>query len=725
MKTRNLWLVLGVSVAVILAAALVLLPAAGATRSASADSCAVTHIVEYGETAALIARQYGISVAELARANDLENPNWIYAGQSLCIPEGGDASETTTETTTTQPANGNTTICVDGQVIDTAHKAIAGLTVLAGDGSAAGQKAVSDENGNFSFDGLTPGEWTFRVEYPDSWDQVTPAEFKVQVDYGRIGCYQVRFKLRPLGCVIVTKVNGDGQPLAGWPVSVSGPVDPEATTDANGAARFDGLLPGSYVVEETVLYPWKALSPTSVAVEVKPAREQDDCAKVEFKNEKQKTSCIIGQKVDDQHKPIAGWKIHARSAEGLEVDPQVTDKDGNFLFDNLTLGTWTLSEDVQDGWTPITPAEFSVMLTKESKSPECVTVRFKNRPPDLCAEGYKVDENGVGLAGWTVVAYSESDPALQLKATTDSKGYYRFNGLTLDNWVFEVQPQVGWTAIDTDFVKIPIKAGEYCTQVPIFRNQSPRGCIEGYKRDGADRKIGLPGWSISVQPVGGGIITTAKTDGTGYFRFDNLPVGEYEVWETAQAGWAPVTPTKYVVKLEPKDKYTCEPVEFINKQVARDICIDGYKLDEYGKVGLPGFAVTAKNAATGDVLEAKTDGLGYFRFGKLDSGKYEIAVAEQEGWTPVGASMQTVTVDWPPKLTCTTVKFYDEQVGPSTPAPDPAPDDGTCSSYYTVKYGDTLADIAAVQGTTASALKAANSLDNADLIYTGQELCIP
>ena len=36
----------------------------------------------------------------------------------------------------------------------------------------------------------------------------------------------------------------------------------------------------------------------------------------------------------------------------------------------------------------------------------CPVVRFKNRPPDLCAEGYKVDENGKGLAGWTVEAFS-------------------------------------------------------------------------------------------------------------------------------------------------------------------------------------------------------------------------------------------------------------------------------------------------------------------------------
>jgi LysM repeat protein len=44
---------------------------------------------------------------------------------------------------------------------------------------------------------------------------------------------------------------------------------------------------------------------------------------------------------------------------------------------------------------------------------------------------------------------------------------------------------------------------------------------------------------------------------------------------------------------------------------------------------------------------------------------------------------------------------------------------------YTVKPGDTLAKIAAANGTTVQALMGANGLKNPDLIYTGQRLTIP
>lgn len=44
---------------------------------------------------------------------------------------------------------------------------------------------------------------------------------------------------------------------------------------------------------------------------------------------------------------------------------------------------------------------------------------------------------------------------------------------------------------------------------------------------------------------------------------------------------------------------------------------------------------------------------------------------------------------------------------------------------YTVKPGDTLAKIAAANGTTVRAIMQANGIKNADLIYTGQKLVIP
>jgi putative chitinase len=47
------------------------------------------HKVRHGETLSEIAKHYGVSLWALAEANDIENPNTIYAGQHLYIPPPG------------------------------------------------------------------------------------------------------------------------------------------------------------------------------------------------------------------------------------------------------------------------------------------------------------------------------------------------------------------------------------------------------------------------------------------------------------------------------------------------------------------------------------------------------------------------------------------------------------------------------------------------------------
>jgi lysozyme len=58
----------------------------GLSVSTAAASGGNYHRVRYGETLYSIARHYGVSVDAIADANNIYNPNWIYAGQVLHIP---------------------------------------------------------------------------------------------------------------------------------------------------------------------------------------------------------------------------------------------------------------------------------------------------------------------------------------------------------------------------------------------------------------------------------------------------------------------------------------------------------------------------------------------------------------------------------------------------------------------------------------------------------------
>lgn len=67
-----------------------------------------THVVKAGETLFSIARQYGLTVQQLASANGITNPDRIYVGQVLTIPGGGGSSGGTGTTTSYTVVPGDT-----------------------------------------------------------------------------------------------------------------------------------------------------------------------------------------------------------------------------------------------------------------------------------------------------------------------------------------------------------------------------------------------------------------------------------------------------------------------------------------------------------------------------------------------------------------------------------------------------------------------------------------
>ncbi|MFM7174365.1 MAG: LysM peptidoglycan-binding domain-containing protein, partial [Caldilinea sp.] len=80
----------------VLALLAALLPAAALAAPAAAEAqptvqsawggCRCAHTVRYGETLSGIAAHYGVSLHALMQANQIWNPNHLYAGQRLCIP---------------------------------------------------------------------------------------------------------------------------------------------------------------------------------------------------------------------------------------------------------------------------------------------------------------------------------------------------------------------------------------------------------------------------------------------------------------------------------------------------------------------------------------------------------------------------------------------------------------------------------------------------------------
>jgi hypothetical protein len=99
--------------------------------------------------------------------------------------------------------------------------------------------------------------------------------------------------------------------------------------------------------------------------------------------------CVSGKKIDDLHVGLPNWIIHARPCgQAQPVLTTATDGNGNFRFDPLAAGCWTIWEEQQPGWAPVTSWTFDV---EAMPGYACVDVRFKNR--QSCAEDLYESDN--------------------------------------------------------------------------------------------------------------------------------------------------------------------------------------------------------------------------------------------------------------------------------------------------------------------------------------------
>ena len=78
-------------------------PGGGLPPTQPPAACVAYHTVYPGQTLYSISLQYGVGMWAIAQANGIQNPNYIQAGQKLCIPGGGQPGKPTHPTYPEQP----------------------------------------------------------------------------------------------------------------------------------------------------------------------------------------------------------------------------------------------------------------------------------------------------------------------------------------------------------------------------------------------------------------------------------------------------------------------------------------------------------------------------------------------------------------------------------------------------------------------------------------------
>ena len=621
------------------------------------------------------------------------------------------------------------------------------------DGNGDPVTTTTDGSGNYSFNNLTPGDYTVVETQPDGLFNVSEDEGGIDDDQPDDGVVNsiaatvnpgendagndfVEVELGSLSGNVSQDTTGDGlgdTPIpevtlslldgAGNPVT-DGNGDPvTTTTDTAGNYQFTNLTPGDYTVVETQPAGLFNVSEdeggidddqpddgelNSIAATVNPGENDANNDFVEV--EPGSLSGNVSQDTTGDGNgdtPIENVELSLLDAAGDPVTDgngdavtTTTDTDGNYSFNNLTPGDYTVVETQPDGLFNVSEneggadddqpddGELNSIAATVNPGENDANNDFVEVEPGSLSGNVSQDTTGDGLgdtpielvtlslfdAAGNPVTDGNGDP---VTTTTDGSGNYSFNNLTPGDYtVVETQPAGLFNVsedeggIDDDqpddgvvnSIAATVNPGENDAGNDFVEVEL--GSLSGnVSQDTTGDGLGdtpIPEVTLSLldgagNPVtdGNGDPVTTTTDTAGNYQFTNLTPGDYTVVETQPDGLFNVSENEGGADDDQPDDgelnsiaATVNPGEndagndfvevepgSLSGNVSQDTTGDGLGDTPIELVTLSLFDA-AGNPVTdgnGDPVTTTTDGSGNYSFNNLTPGDYTVVETQPAG----------------------------------------------------------------------------------------------
>jgi len=299
---------------------------------------------------------------------------------------------------------------LNGNGLDDTDPRLAGWTIALvgadGAGNPVSTTTTTGVNGEYSFTGLAPGSYTVSEQTQTGWTQsaggatftLTSGQEIVayageagtllpgQVEVITAGLAFGNFLQTSVHGYLFDDLNGNGQDnneprLPGWTIALVGvdgagnTVSITTTTGINGEYSFTGLAPGSYTVSEQTQTGWtqsaggatfaltsgqEVVAYAGEAGTLLPGQVEVITAGLAFGNFLQtsihgyKFNDLNGNGQDNADPRLAGWTFVLVGVDGAgnPISATITTGlNGEYSFTGLAPGSYTISEQVQIGWT--------------------------------------------------------------------------------------------------------------------------------------------------------------------------------------------------------------------------------------------------------------------------------------------------------------------------------------------------------------------------------------
>lgn len=394
--------------------------------------------------------------------------------------------------------------------------------------------------------------------------------------------------------------------------------------------------------------------------------------------------CVL----DANEETLAGVLIRLLDDSGTEVARTTTDSQGNYNFENLRPGNYTIVEEQPAGFfdgnatagssggvaagnritdITLTAGEIAVGYDFCEQPPAEINGSVFNDRNGDC----RFDANEIGIEGVRVELYDDAGNLIA-STQTDAAGNYRFTNLRAGNYsVVEIQPpgwlQGGQSAGDAGgddtvadrITRIPVGWGQRLTQYDFCELEpaSISGLVFVDGNGDCLRDPGEPpleGVTIELRDASGRFITSTTTDANGRYTFDDLSPGQYQVFEQQPDGFFHGGQTTGQGEIlgddliglnltageQLDDNNFCE---LAPSSIQGVVFVDGNGdcLRDADEDPLSGVAIELRDASGGVVARTTTNAAGQYNFENLAPGEYQIVELQPEGLFQGGQTIGT------------------------------------------------------------------------------------
>ena len=331
------------------------------------------------------------------------------------------------------------------KILDQDQKIVAGVTVTVED-----QTAVTDENGDAHFKGLTPGMVRYAVtKLPDGYEGTPSGEAELPTDTDHSITLQVTRKVQASSSsssssqtekrdLTVKILDNAGKEVPGVSVKIGDQVQ---VTNEYGQAVFKGLTPGTFHYE-IVNLPENYTGVQSGDAELPSDTDHSITLTVQ---RQQAVANVTVKVVDENNQVVPGVTVYLGELEGQ------TDDQGNILFEALEAGKYTYGiKEVPDNYQAETGAQTLDVAPGADLHPE-LKVRRKSQAASL-------ELNVVNVSGQAVADVTLAVGSQQLK--TDAQGKVTFTDLKAGDYDYYVEAVPEPYQLDQTKIKLTLANGQ-------------------------------------------------------------------------------------------------------------------------------------------------------------------------------------------------------------------------------------------------------------------------